>query len=371
VKAIVFPLEDAAQAESLEWLSDGVALSISEQIAGRDVEPMSRSTRIELIESLDLPPGAQLSLASMIRVAQQASADWVVMGRFAGGEASLRITVRVLNVKSLKLGGEIAANGPLSALPQLENELSWLILKNSGLEVPLSREQFAERMRKVPNRSYALYIDSLGQRGEKERLQSLLKAVEAYRNFPQAHFEIGRHYFRNGNCERALMHLNLGSGGEDDAAESNFMRGTCCLQANQPALAIQALSRIAPSFNSGEILNNLGVAHLRAGDPAQALVSLKEARALSPADAAVLLNIAVALHLQGNNAAAFECLEKAIKAHPGNGMLQFMLSVVLRAKNDPEKSDAAAGRARGLGVNVDKLRTEDPRSWSQVLFTWE
>jgi Flp pilus assembly protein TadD/TolB-like protein len=371
VKAIVFPLEDASQVEPLSWLSEGVALSISEQIAGHGVEPMSRSKRIELIESLDLPPGAPLSRASMIRVAQQASVDWIVIGTFAGIEAGLRITVRVLDVKSLKLGGEMVANGPLSALPQLENELSWLILKNSGLEEPFSREKFAEQTRKVPNGSYSLFIQSLGQQSEKEQLRTLLKAVEAFRNYPQAQFEIGRHYFRSGECNRALMHLNLGNGGGNTAAESDFMRGTCYLQANQPAQAIEALSRIAASSRSVEVLNNLGVAYLRAGDFAQALGRLTEAQNLSRVDSVVALNLAIVRHLQGNDTAAFGGLEEAMKSYPNNGMLQFLLSFLLKERGESEKADAAAGRARGLGINVDKLQAEDPKTWSRVLFTWK
>jgi Flp pilus assembly protein TadD len=331
---------------------------------------MSRSKRIELIESLDLPPGAQLSRASMIRAAQQASADWIIMGTFAGGEPELRITVRVLDVKSLKLGGKMAANGPVSALPQLENELSWLILKNSGFEKSFSRDKFAERTRKVPDGSYSLFIQSLGQQSEKERLRLLLKAVGAFADFPQAQFEIGRYYFRNGDYRRALLHLNLGNGGEEAAAENDFMRGTCYLQENQPAQAILLLSRIPSSLRSVEALNNLGAAYLRAGDLAQAQGKLSEARGLSRPDPSVAVNLAIVRHLQGNDTAALGGLEEAIKSHPGNGMLQFLLGFLLKAQGEFEKADAASGRARGLGINVDKLQAEDPKTWSRLLLTW-
>ena len=367
VKTIVFPLEDESQAESLDWLSEGIALSISEQIADGGVDAMSRQQRMNLVESLDLPPGALLSRASMIRVAEKASADWIVLGAFTGRESSLRITVRVMDVKLMKLGGEMSANGPLSALPQMENELSWLILNNSGLGKTLSRAAFAERTRVVPNESYSLFIQSLGAQSEKEQLRLLLKAVAGYRHFPQAQLEIGRRYFRTGDCTRALTHLNLGGGGAVAIPEDEFMRGSCSLQANLPAQAVQAYSRIPPSSRSLEVLNNLGVAYLRTGDLTQALGTLLEARNLSRTDSTVALNLAIVRHLQGDNAAALAGLEEAVKVNPANGMLHFLLSVVLQAQGDHERAEAAAGRARGLETNVDRLREEKPTTWSRTL----
>ena len=47
--------------------------------------------------------------------------------------------------KALKLSGEMIANGPLSALPQMENELAWLMLTNTGLESADSRKNFQKR----------------------------------------------------------------------------------------------------------------------------------------------------------------------------------------------------------------------------------
>jgi TolB-like protein len=262
---LIFPLDEPQNSANLSWLSEGVALSISNQIEGHNVKVIDRSERINLVEKADLPPGAQLSRASMIRVAQQAIADLIVMGSFSGTEQDLRISIRVLDVKGLKLSGEMAANGPIAALPKMENDLSWLILNNTGLERNYTRLKFQERTRKVPNSAYMSYIQSLSAPNENDQLRLLLKSLERYRDFPEAQFLVSRIYFRKGDCRNAMSHLLLGRSDESNQLESEFMRGTCFLQEDLITEAIQSFSHIISVSRSLGVLNNVGVAYLRKG----------------------------------------------------------------------------------------------------------
>lgn len=346
-------------------------MSIAEQLDTGDLNVINRSERLRLVEGLDLPPGAQLSRGSMIRVAQNAGADLLVMGTISGREQNLKISIRVLDVKALKLGGEMVANGPLTALPQMENELAWLILSNNGLATGHSREKFQRRMRKVPNAAYAYYVQSFDVSSEEEKLHLLLKAVEICRDFPEAQFGIGVLYFHKGNCAGAIPHLVLGRGNESARMEGDFMRGTCYIQVDQPSLATPALWNLLQVSRSLGVLNNLGVAYLRNGDMALALNSFLDARSLAHTDATVLLNLSLVRHIQGNDAAACSILEDAVKLHPDNGMLQFVMGIVLKAQGESERSSAAVAKAKGLGINTEKLQGEDPKMWSRVLLSFD
>ncbi len=365
---IVFPLDGPPNNSALQWLSEGIAVSISDQLEGREVRPMDRSERIKLVESLDLPPGAQLSRGSMIRVAQRAGADMLIMGAYSGAERDLKVSVRVLKVKTLKLSGEMVANGPVSALPQMENELAWLILSNNGLDKGLSRGKFQERTRKVPNTAYSYYIQSLQTSNESDQVHLLQKAVEAYRDFPEAQFRLGRIYFQKGDCGSAIPHLLLGHSERSTQVESDFMRGTCYLQGDQPSQAIEAFSRLLQASRPFQALNNVAVAYVRKGDTWMALNSLLEARKTARTDATVSLNLAVVRHLQGNEPESRSVLEEAVKSHPKNGMLQFLMGMVLKAEGENEKSAAAISKARSLGIKVDKIQTEDPKTWCRVIW---
>jgi Flp pilus assembly protein TadD len=363
--AIVFPLDRPTKGELPQWVGEGIALSISAQLKSRELQTMDWDERIRIVESLDLPPGASLSYGSMIRVAQRAGVDLVIMGAYSGEERNLKISIRVLEVNALKLSGEMVANGPLSALPHLENELAWLILSNNGLDKGSSRQKFQERTRRVPNTGYGYYIQSLEASGEKDPLQFLLKAVELYRDFPEAQFRLGQIYFRRGDCGSAMPHLLLGRNDASSQMESDFMRGTCYVQGDQLSQAVQALWGLQDS-RSYEALNNLGVAYLRKGDIALAINALLDARNLSRSDATVLLNLALARHVQGNDSEARNILEDAIKGNPQNGMLQFLMGAVLKAQGEQDNATIAFTKAKSLGIKTEKLQMEEPKTWSRL-----
>jgi Flp pilus assembly protein TadD len=371
VKVLFFPLDGPSAAGSLAWLAEGIPYSLSSQLSGPGIRVLSREERFLLVESLDLPPDAHLSYGSMIRVAQEGKADLVVLGSFSGSESTVRTVVRVLDVKNLKLSGEISASGALSSIAQMENELGWLILNNTGLQKGVSREEFGRRQRKIPNAAYAAFIQSFSATGRNEQIRLLRKAVEGYKDFPEAHYHLGRLYFQKGEWQNALSQLSLSSRDELKDLEYEFILGTCLVQQNQPVQAIQSLSAVLSSSRSFQVLNNIGVAYVRKGDAAQALNVFMEARNLARSDITVTVNLAIAWHLQGDDAAARSVLEEAAKAHPKNGMLQFLLGIVLSKLGASDSAAAAMARAQDLGLKTAKLQLEDPGTWCLVHTAWE
>ena len=369
VKILFFPLDSPPGAMTLSWLSEGITLSISGQLSASGIRVVTRNERFQLVENLDLPPDAHLSHGSMIRVAQEGKADLIIWGEFSGSERNLKVAIRILDVKNLKLSGEITANGPLAAMPQMENELAWLILNNAGLQKGIVRDDFNRRMRKIPNAAYASFIQSFSASGKNNQLRLLQKAVDGFREFPEAHYQLGTIYFQKGDWKNALIHLSQSAGEED--MEYEFMLGACYVQRGQPVQAIQALARVLSSSRSFRVLNNIGVAYLRNGDSAQALNAFMEARNLARSDITATMNLCIALHLQGNDVAAASALEGVAKAHPKNGMLQFLLGLVLKGSGENDKGAAAMARAKDLGLNIDSLQLEDPKNWCLVHTTWE
>jgi Flp pilus assembly protein TadD len=292
----------------------------------------------------------------------------LVMGKFSGTEKSLKVAIRILDLKTLKLSGEITANGPLSAMPQMENELAWLILANSNLEKGATREEFQKRIRKVPNSAYAYFIQCLGSANRNSQIQFLKRAVELYRDFPKAQTLLGQLYFYRRDCENALKHLVLGREEGNSNSEKEFMQGTCRLVKGQTDQALALLSHVLTTDRSYEALNNLGIAYLQNGDLASSVTYLAEAKSLAHTDAAVSANNAVVHLIQGNNSLARNEVEEAVRLHPKNGMLQFLYSYVLKKLGDEEKALSAAARAKSLGINIDTMQNEDPRSWAKAIF---
>ena len=365
VKIIVPPLESLSLAASLRWLSEGVAISVSEQLKVRDVSVIDRERRAPLAESLDLPPNSPLSRASMIRLAQQAGADYLVTGSYSGNAENLQIVLRVLNMKSMKLGPKIAAGGPMTALPQMENDLAWNVLSGIGVGPEMSRENFKERARRVPNSAYSFYVRSLSAPDESERMKLLAHAAESYQDFPEAQFPLGRYLFEQGDYAQAIGHLQFSLKAEANYNQALFMLGTCFLKQGNPSEAIQAYSNILSFVQSYEVLNNVALAYMWKDDYANAIESLLEARKLAPGNPTIETNLAILRHLQGNDIAARDLLRQLTQAHPDNGILNYLLSVVSEALGEKDAAAAALARARSSGLDPEKL-LPDPKTWVKL-----
>ncbi len=371
VRFLVFPPDNASRGPALAWIGEGVCRSLTEQLRVPGAEVFSREERLNFVEGADLPPNTALSRASMIHIAQQVGADKLVMGSYSGTMESLRISFRVLDVKLLKLGGEIVSNGPLAALPQMENELAWLILSDSSLDKGLSRDQFRARTRTIPNAAFALFIQSLVTADQEEQVTLLRKAVELYPELTEAQSRLGRYFYQKGDCPEAVRHLSRAGDEQQNFLEDQFIIGNCCLKQNDYAGAIRAYSAIESLAKSAQALNNSGVANILKGDYTLAAQSLIEARNLAKTDPTIGLNLAIVRHLQGNDPAARTLLEEMVRSHPNLGMFPFLLSLVLSAQGDGEGSAAALAQAQRLGIDPGKLRAENPQRWARIFSSWE
>lgn len=367
---LVFPPENLTKTKTLSWVGEGLAIAISEECQVPGVDTISWEERVRFLEASDLPPNSTLSRASMIRVAQRVAADRIIYGKYTGTEDRLNIELQVLDLKSLRVSGPIVATGPESALPQIENELAWVILSNNGRNGALSRDSFRARTRTVPNKAYAYFINCLAAADEAERAIMLVQALEMHRDFPQASYLLGTHYFQLNDCTRTVQYLTPALREAQYLLDAQFMLGTCFLKQENPSEAIQAYSAILARVQCLEVLNNLGVAYMRAGDYPLAVQNLIAARALAKTDLTVGLNLALLRQLQGDEAAALAVLEELVKAHPEQGMLQYLYGTVLGSRGQKEQAATALESAGKLGIDLEKMKRQDPRSWSRIFPSW-
>ncbi len=367
---LIFPPDNLSGNSSLSWVGEALALSIGEQLRITGVSTFSREDRIGLVESADLPPNSALSIASMIHIAQQASSERLVMGSVTGTEDKLRISLRVVEIKPLKSGGEATTEGAVIALPEMENELAWMILQNAGLSKSTSREKFRERTRTIPNSAYSLFIQSLSPLDPEERVKLLNQAVRLCPVYPQAHARLGQFYFEKGDCAKSISHLKLAIPLEEGRLENQFKLGTCYLKEDSLDDAARSFTAVLAFVQSSQVLNNLGVTYLRKGDYTLAAESLIEARNLSRSEPTILTNLAIVRHLQGDEAAARSLLEDAARAIPARAMTQFVLGIILALQGEQEQSVIALANARRLGADPEKLSAEDPKTWARPFTTW-
>jgi tetratricopeptide (TPR) repeat protein len=354
----------------MQWVGEGIAVSIGKQLHQSSFRVMDPNVRVQFMESLGFPPDARLSQGSMIRLAQEAGADYAVVGHCESEGNSIRLSVRIFDLHTLKYGGTMSAGGTLSALPQMENELAWLILANTGMRESLSRSQFEARMRKIPNPAFRLYIQSLRSSHKSEIRRLLQSAVEAFEDFPEAHWRLGELYFQEGNCNSAMPHLKAAGKEPYFRSKGAFMMGTCFLRMGDFTEAIQAFAPIKDLQPSIEVFNNLGVAYLRSGEYPLALNAFREASGLVPLHPVVTLNLALTKQLMGDTAGARHTAEEALKSNPDDRMLRFFHGFLLQ--NNKEGIDASEiwNETQIPPSDIEKLLLEPPQNWSIIFQDW-
>jgi len=365
---LIFPLESRSQEAGIGWVGEGLACTLEEDLRAAGMRVIGREERYRLTEGADLPPGLPLSRASMIRLADLAAANFLVFGFFEGRAGDLRIGLQVLDMGSLRLGGLITGNGPLSALPQIENELSWLILRNNDLVAPESREEHRKRMRVVPNPALESYLEGVNAADDGAALSALLKAVKICPEFPEARYRLGRLLYRQGNFEEAARHL--AAAGQDNL-EARFLLGNCHLGENRLEQAIREYESIAAVAESPATANNLAVACLRKGDFARAGSFLSAAAALAPSDATISLNMAVLRLAEGDHDAALLLTEGFLGLHPSSAMLLFLRGEILLRTGRTQEGKASIERAQHLGIDPESLQHLEPTRWARIFEVWK
>ena len=289
------------------------------------------------------------------------------MGSYAENEDGLKLLVRMLDMKTMKQGSEFSVSGTLATLPEMENELAWMIYSDIAKASAISRDQFRERIRRVPNSAYAGFIESFNVFDESQQVQLLEKAVKEYADFAEARFQLGRIYYRKKDYARALPLIEYGLKLPNERIQSEFMIGTCRLQIGEISRAIEDYTRMLSMFRHGAVLNNMAIAHVRNGDNMLALRTLLEARADTRDDPAIDINLIITRYLTGNAPAAMESVEKAVAAYPGNGMLYFLSSFLMEEAGNKTRAMEDQARASLLGVDVDKLSSGEPQTWLRII----
>ena len=370
VTYLVFPPENRSKIADAAWIGEALAFSIATQLQTPGIDAVELELRNQLLESSGLPLNATLSRASMILVAQLAGADRLVFGAYSGTLQDMQVTLQVLDLKTMKLSGNIQASGPANVLPALENELSWQVLTQSGLNSIYSREEFRNKARMIPNTSYTLYVRSRAQTDKEEQIKLLVKAISSYGDFPDALFRLGRLYYEKGDCQSAMTRLKSAAAAQPFFSEAQFMLGNCYLRQNAPVEAIQSYSAIPPFGQPVEVLNNLGVAYLRKGDYPQAGQTLEQAMALAKTDPIVVLNLAILWHVQGDSERASSLLEESLRSGPNQGLLYHLQGLIFASQGRTEQSTIALAEAHRLGIETGRLKTDDLRTLTQLFPIW-
>ena len=344
---LVFPFENAGASPRLDWLGEGLEELTIQRLSGAGEQVYSHAGRLAELERYGLPRTSKLSRATMLHVAEDLDADFVVFGRFTANGTSLTIESRILNVAAERLLPALRETGTLDSLMDLHVRIAWRILSASDRNFALNLAEFINRQRPLRLDAFEHYIRGFLASEDDARIRELREAARLEPEWPEPDFALGEVYFARRDCISALPWFARVPKSHDRHVESVFATGVCGLLQDQPDHAEEAFSSLqealknnmVPGADLPEILNDLAIARARQGKTAAAQTDFRHAAELDPGEDDYPFNLGL-LALQTNDpAAAAGYFREAAEREPDNPEDRALLILSLEKAGKKTEAD--------------------------------
>ena len=308
---VVLPFESVGAPAKLDWLSEGLEELTIQRLTVAGEQVYSHTGRAAELERYGLPSGSTFSHATMLRVAEDLDADYVVYGKYAVKGAALTLEMRILSMNPLALRPPVQESGPVESLMDLHTRLLWRTLSLRDGRYAFSLADFKKRQRPLRPDAFEQYARGLQASDADAKLRQLHEAARLEPDWPDANFALGEAYFAKKDYNAALAWFFKVPKTYDRYPEALFFSGVCRLQLNQADHAEEDFHNLqetlkgtaANGADAPEILNNLAIALARQGKVVPAQASLRRAAELAPGEDDYSFNLGL-LALQGGDAAA-------------------------------------------------------------------
>ncbi len=350
---LVFPFENASASPRLDWLSEGLEELTIQRLSAAREQVYSHEGRVVELERSGLPRSSKLSRATMLHVAEDLDADFVIFGKFSANGTSLTIESQILKVNPARMQMALRETGTLDSLMDLHARLIWRMLSANDRNYGLSLAQFTKLQRPLRLDAFEHYIRGLLASEDDARLRELREAARLEPEWPEPDFALGEVYFARRDCDSALPWYARVPKTHDRFVEAVFSTAVCQLLLGHPDHAEELFTSLQETLKNNrvfgadlpEILNDLAIARARQGKTAPAQIDFRRATDLDPGEDDYPFNLGL-LALQTNDpGAAAGYFGEASEREPDNAEDRALLILSLekagkKAEADQERESA-------------------------------
>lgn len=354
---VVFPFENSDRAAQWDWLGEGLAELTADQMTGRGPTVFSRDERLAALEKMGLPVYAKLSRATMLKLAAEMDADYIVFGEYSAQPTLVRSTTHVLSVNPPRMGAPITESGSLDALAQMQARAVWsgLCQMRNNLSPdancegdPAEVREFANAVHGARADAFEFYIKGLTSADDDVKLRDLREAARLDPDWDEAAYALGHAYFQKRDCEAAQPWLEKITQNGPHSSEAQFEGGVCSLLRNDFLHAESSFSALAARPDASEdpeVANDLGVSRLRQARYKDALADFTRAQTLDPGEPDYDFNVALAEYLLGQAGEAVRSVREAVKLAPDDSEAKALLVAALDRSGASTEANALRGDA--------------------------
>jgi tetratricopeptide (TPR) repeat protein len=355
---VTMPFENLSGRPEYNWVGESFAASLADLLDKPGLVGIRPDERNVAYKQEGLPPTAILTRATMIKIAERAGANLVVMGTYRiageGRDSTITITARVVDIREGRLvGKEYNRGGPLVDLQKLQGDLAYEILYQHNPALPFSRDQITTDATVAPIGAFENFIKGTLTRDRDARAGFLERAIKEYADktksqYVAAIFELGRIRFEAGEYKEALEQLTLIDDKNPRYDEAQFYVGVAQDSLGQSDQALATLKKLAGRLPLFEVYNNIGVLLIKQKQYKDAIDHLKPASDAAPRDTDTLFNLGYAYFLAKDSANAAATLKIETRQRASDGEAFYILSKALAAEGDQAGAAAASDQAKKL-----------------------
>ena len=310
----------------MDWIGEGLEELTIQRLSTAGQQVYSHAGRLNEMDVYGLPSSAKLSRATMLHIAEELDADYIVFGNFTSDGTTLTVNARLLRTSPVALFTTVTETGPLASLVELHTKLVWRMLGTASHNYPLSLGEFAKIQKPLSLAAFEQYIRGLLANDDETRLRDLKEAARLEPDWPDPAFAIGQVYFQKNDCAQALPWFAKVPKTHAMSVEAVFAIGVCRLRLGQPDKAEEVFTALREDLQhnlvSGadlpEILNNLGIAQARRDDFSPARTAIGRAGDIDPNEDDYPFNLGLLALQQKDLATAATYFDEAVKREPDN-----------------------------------------------------
>jgi tetratricopeptide (TPR) repeat protein len=344
---LVFPFENASSSPRLDWLSEGLEELTIQRLSAAREQVYSHEGRVVELERSGLPRSSKLSRATMLHLAEDLDADFVIFGKFTANGNSLTIESQILRVSPAHLQLALRETGTLDSLMDLHARLIWRMLSANDRNHSLSLAEFTKLQRPLRLDAFEHYTRGLLASEDDARLRELREAARLEPEWPEPVFALGEVYFARRDCDSALPWYSRVPKTHDRYVEAAFATAVCQLLLGHPDRAEELFTSLQETMKKNgvfgadlpEILNDLAIARARQGKTAAAQIDFRRAADLDPGEDDYPFNLGLLALQTNDSAAAAAYFREATEREPDNAEDRALLILSLEKAGKKTEAD--------------------------------
>jgi tetratricopeptide (TPR) repeat protein len=342
-RVAVLPFRNLMQKEDLNWLSEGIAATITTKLANMKGMSLVERSQLQLaLKEVGFQKAGVVDESTAVKAGKILGVHIVVIGEFQVIGDQVRISARFVEVETAKVKSTAVVTGSFQNIFSLQDDVSLSLAKSLNIDLP---EDFKKDIKTQPTGSITAYeyyskgFSYWSQGDANKAIEHYLKAVSLDPNYENALFELGYAYSEKGEYQKAIDYYGKALLLNPKAKDATYNMGLVYTRMQDyPNAEKWYRKSLELDPNYSDALNNMGVVMLNTKRYAEAELWYKKALQNNPGYHLAYYNLGLVYENLNQTGRSMEHYKKAIELKPdyADAMIRLALLLEIKEKNFSE-----------------------------------